>query len=319
MSEEEIKDQLRTEEKYEILQVYRFHRKHYFEGGEIQYLPTQTVKVTFKAQHLPKRAYTYFTTSEIEAYNIPILQCRKCQKYGHYAKYCQNATICEKCAEEHQISECKSQLIKCANCKLPHRANSSSCTMYQTQDQIRRKMQELKISYREARDILQGNKSYAQIVLAKQQTSVFQQPLNQTRQRVIPRESQFVHQDKIPVKRRIIDSSQELHQKDLQRKIDQNLINPHGRLQKSTAKSVTYQESKANSNIINKRRETNVGLQIPHKSTLDNTINTPSERIIIQKFNNLIQEAPEYLRHEIEQLKLEILPLTKQYKKKDSK
>ena len=94
LSVDEIKEQLRTEENYEILHVYRFHRKYYSEAGEIQYLPTQTIKVTFKAQHLPKRAYIYFTINEVETYNIPILQCRKCQKYGHYAKYCQNASIC---------------------------------------------------------------------------------------------------------------------------------------------------------------------------------------------------------------------------------
>ena len=46
---------------------------------------------------------------------------------------------------------------------------------HHAQEQIRKKMQELKITYREARDILQGNKSYAQIVLMKQQPRIIQQ------------------------------------------------------------------------------------------------------------------------------------------------
>ena len=173
-----------------------------------------------------------------------------------------------------------------------------------------KKMQELKITYREARDILQGIKSYAQTVLTKQQPSILQQPPNQIIQRIMPIESQTVHPDKTPVKRRIIDSTQDLQQKDFQRKIDQSLINPHGRMLKSTAKTFTYNESKANPTPLNKGRETNVGLLNPHKPSLDNSANIPSERAVIHKFNNLIQEAPEYLTLEIDRLKLEILPLT---------
>ena len=85
-------------------------------------------------------------------------------------------------------------------------------------------------------------------------------------------------------------------------------------MMKSTSKTFVSNEYKANAVPYNKGRSSNVGLLNTHKATTDNTVIIPSERVIIQKFNNLIQETPEYLRHEIERLKLEILPLTKQYK-----
>ena len=49
------------EEKYEIINAFRFSRKQYNKQGEIKYIPTETVKVTFRAQQ--KQVYMYFTTS----------------------------------------------------------------------------------------------------------------------------------------------------------------------------------------------------------------------------------------------------------------
>ena len=168
LTNEEICKQIRTQEMYDVTQAYRFYRKHYNDKGEATFLPTQTVKITFKAPSLPKRAFLYFTTSEIETYNPPILQCKNCCKFGHYAKFCKNTLICPRCSENHTDKDCKSVLKKCPNCALPHTANSPECPLYKTQDHLRKKMTELKISYREATDLLQGKTSYAQLLIAKQ-------------------------------------------------------------------------------------------------------------------------------------------------------
>ena len=162
LTEDEIKTQIKMEEKYEILNVFRFSRKHYTEQGDINCIPTQTVKITFRAQQLPKRVYIYFTTSEVEPYRILILQCRNCQKYGHYSKFCSNPTVCLVCAGNHPSQECTSKVTKCHNCSLPHKANSTTCLIHQSQEQIRNKMQEFNLTYREAREVLQGKISYAQ-------------------------------------------------------------------------------------------------------------------------------------------------------------
>ena len=64
-----------------------------------------------------------------------------------------------------QVLTAKSNLLSVL---IAHKANSSLCTMYKSQEQIRNKMHELKSLYREARDILQGKLSYAQIAADKQ-------------------------------------------------------------------------------------------------------------------------------------------------------
>jgi hypothetical protein len=67
-----------------------------------------------------------------------IIQCHRCQKWGHAATNC-NATIkCLKCGDAHATSECTIKKedtsthykIKCANCAGSHLANSTDCRVY---------------------------------------------------------------------------------------------------------------------------------------------------------------------------------------------
>jgi hypothetical protein len=67
-----------------------------------------------------------------------IIQCHRCQKWGHAATNC-NATIkCRKCGDVHTTSECSIKKedtsthnkIKCANCAGSHLANSTDCRVY---------------------------------------------------------------------------------------------------------------------------------------------------------------------------------------------
>lgn len=49
---------------------------------------------------------------------INIVQCFKCNKFGHIAKYCRSdKNFCRKCADNHQTEECKSSIAVCSNCK----------------------------------------------------------------------------------------------------------------------------------------------------------------------------------------------------------
>jgi hypothetical protein len=69
-----------------------------------------------------------------------IIQCHKCQSWGHSAANCFAKTKCLKCAGQHLTSECKlrkdneadQQKIKCANCGERHLANSTECPTYQS-------------------------------------------------------------------------------------------------------------------------------------------------------------------------------------------
>lgn len=59
-----------------------------------------------------------------------VIQCYKCQSYGHVSKNCYRSPKCMKCASSHYTSLCDvtdEKLFKCANCKGNHLANDTMC------------------------------------------------------------------------------------------------------------------------------------------------------------------------------------------------
>ena len=312
LSNEEIKEQIRTEEKYEVLDVFRFSRKHFSEQGEVKYIPTQTVKVTFKAQNLPKRVYLYFTTSEVEPFRVPILQCRKCQRFGHFSKYCTNEAVCLVCAGKHSSAECNSKNIKCINCSLPHKANSAVCALYKTQEQIRKKMDEFKLSYREARDMLQGKITYAQLVAEKQNST---NTVVMGLQRQDYNSMQTWSTGNMANKRKIVEPINTQKRKELQSQMNEIINNPHGRLSR-TVKPVTAEPAL----IYNKKQEEKSRkIELSESNSLQGS---KSKKILfqqadnpaLQRLNNILLEVPDYLRQEMEQLKMEIVLMARSQK-----
>lgn len=70
--------------------------------------------------------------------HIAITRCFKCQVYGHYSSQCTGETHCTKCAEAHDVKDCKSDATLCSNCYFDnqdgdsaHRADSPDCPVYQ--------------------------------------------------------------------------------------------------------------------------------------------------------------------------------------------
>jgi hypothetical protein len=57
-----------------------------------------------------------------------IVQCFKCQAYGHIAPHCRASETCGHCAGEHPSGKCpEGTNPKCANCKQNHKAWNNSC------------------------------------------------------------------------------------------------------------------------------------------------------------------------------------------------
>lgn len=68
---------------------------------------------------------------------ISIMRCFKCQKFGYLVNNCSGEIHCSKCAEAHNIKDCKSDTENCSNCYFEnadgdcaHRADSSMCPMF---------------------------------------------------------------------------------------------------------------------------------------------------------------------------------------------
>ncbi len=57
-----------------------------------------------------------------------LIQCYKCQKFGHHATKCRSPDeVCAKCSEHHSTSQCHSEAHKCTSCKGEHPAWHQDC------------------------------------------------------------------------------------------------------------------------------------------------------------------------------------------------
>ncbi|KAI8440821.1 hypothetical protein MSG28_009133 [Choristoneura fumiferana] len=103
-----------------VIQVRRFMRRVRADGGEVAYIPTQTVAVTFASTQLPEYVYLDSWRHEVTQYVPPVKQCLKCQQFGHIAKFCKNNEVCSICSENHNYKACGAdkQNPVCANCKV---------------------------------------------------------------------------------------------------------------------------------------------------------------------------------------------------------
>ena len=99
--------------------------------------PTKSVKIFLSDRHNRdtlvksglKIGFLKFEAKRALPSNKP-LQCFRCWSYGHTSKFCRREELCRKCAEHHSLITCPNQLIKCANCNLPHEANNVQCPKY---------------------------------------------------------------------------------------------------------------------------------------------------------------------------------------------
>ena len=57
----------------------------------------------------------------------PLLQCYKCQAYGHVASACKGSEKCRHCGGDHNGKDCSSADKKCANCSGNHAASDFQC------------------------------------------------------------------------------------------------------------------------------------------------------------------------------------------------
>ena len=256
---EEIKTFATTQEGFPITNIHRFNRKVVSADGTTEWLPTQTIKITFQGQRLPERLYIYGATARLEPYSRPILQCRNCQQYGHLAKYCKKTAVCPKCAEHHGEADCTSDDLKCTHCSLKHRSTDKMCPRYILQTKIHSLMLTHNIPFSEAREIYQGNKTFSSVI-SNNTTPI---PTTHT----VPPVSTIAHNpDKYPrpVKRKVGPTSYSDNYPRLQHK--QLLIAPDGRTPSSPPHPLT-------------RPVNSLGTSRSHVSQQTTTLSSPATSI----------------------------------------
>ena len=75
----------------------------------------------------PQPPRTWPTTRQLDDL---VVQCYRCQGFGHYAISCPNASRCVKCARAHDAQQCRRPRRAkptCANCNGPHTASYRGC------------------------------------------------------------------------------------------------------------------------------------------------------------------------------------------------
>ncbi len=103
-----------------------------------------------------------------------ILQCYKCQQFGHISSDCQNGCKCVKCGDAHDSKTCNNPVIKCVNCGGDHTSNFSKCKKYQ--EEIAKKVETIienqkntasknngttRLNRKKAAKVVAENKTYA--------------------------------------------------------------------------------------------------------------------------------------------------------------
>ena len=141
-------------------------------NGEM--IRVNTVILTFNRPTPPATLKVGFERCTVQPYVPSPLRCFKCQQFGHHQDDCSKAKVCAKCAQpDHQDTACTSAM-KCVNCNGEHTAYSKNSPRWITEKEIQRVRTERKISFPEARKIVEGvNKqpSFASVV-AKKQTMI---------------------------------------------------------------------------------------------------------------------------------------------------
>lgn len=75
-----------------------------------------------------------------------IVQCHRCQQFGHTKNHCGRAKVCVRCAGPHTVAECPRATapIKCANCGETHVASFTGCSarkiMQERLEQLKKKI-----------------------------------------------------------------------------------------------------------------------------------------------------------------------------------
>ncbi|KAJ8041790.1 Nucleic-acid-binding protein from mobile element jockey [Holothuria leucospilota] len=91
--------------------------------------------ITEKNQLMKEGLILGYQKHRVENYKEPptIIQCFKCQSFGHTYHNCSSASKCLRCGEEHNIKIVKKKKSKkkCANCQGDHIAMYKGCPAYQ--------------------------------------------------------------------------------------------------------------------------------------------------------------------------------------------
>lgn len=91
----------------------------------------KVAKITFEGQILPRNIKIEGMNKEVRSYVPKPLQCTKCSRFRHLAKYCRNNEVCAfSSSNSHKTRWNCCAEPKCVNCNDTHHARSKLCEFY---------------------------------------------------------------------------------------------------------------------------------------------------------------------------------------------
>ncbi|CAF4918509.1 unnamed protein product [Pieris macdunnoughi] len=134
-----------------VLKARRLNRKTNSDG-QINWIPTQTVVLTFQGQTLPERIFSCHSSLRVETYQLPTIQCLNCCRFGHVKSQCRSKPRCFRCTLAHPGDDCNIPEIEslCLFCTASHYATNKACPEHNRQKNIKSCMSQESISYLEA-------------------------------------------------------------------------------------------------------------------------------------------------------------------------
>ncbi|KAL0838620.1 hypothetical protein ABMA28_016705 [Loxostege sticticalis] len=153
-----------------VLKIRRLKKKNTL-NGKSEFVPIETVVLTFDGQVLPKRIFLCYNSLPVDLYIYPTIQCFKCCRYGHVKSQCRSLPRCFKCGQGHTGDTCdtEEENITCFLCDGFHMATSRKCPEYARQKSIKETMAKSCVTYAEALKLHPPiSKSFADVLLSGQ-------------------------------------------------------------------------------------------------------------------------------------------------------
>ena len=143
-------DEIDTELKGKNPGIYSSNRvMKYFKGKNLE---TGAIVITFNGRTRPEKIKLFSRVLDVKDHLPKPKRCTRCQAYRHTRRWCdQGSPTCSRCSETHETKDCKSDRVKCINCRGgDHYASSWDCPKYKEEMKIEEIRERERVTYREA-------------------------------------------------------------------------------------------------------------------------------------------------------------------------
>lgn len=157
-----------------ITGVYRCQKRKFVDGKKSKdWIPANTIKVTFRGQQVPDEVVFGFSKRKVKPDVPDPVQCFRCLRFGHIIKHCkQESSTCQRCSIQHEFSRdrpCESP-VKCFHCHSDkHNGTSKDCPEYLRNKLIKESMYFNNVTFREADEQFPKTQSHFRLAERKRE------------------------------------------------------------------------------------------------------------------------------------------------------